>query len=124
MSIDYVIQTKERITGGENEKTTETFDNHAFSFSILADTKNIPHNTKISLQYGTAEASCLDSIGSYWLFGKAYNTNNYISGAIIYKGSTMVSGQNGKSSTDFSVNWNPKTAYSHSHTASSGLRTR
>ena len=50
----------------------------AFPFSILADTKNIPHNTKISLQYGTAEASCLDSIGSYWLFGKAYNTNNYL----------------------------------------------
>lgn len=30
LSIDYVMQTKERITGGENEKTTETFDNHAF----------------------------------------------------------------------------------------------
>ena len=28
----------------------------AFPFSILADSKNIPHNTKISLQYGTAEA--------------------------------------------------------------------
>ena len=96
----------------------------AFPFSILADSKNISHNSKISLQYGTAETSCLDSIGSYWLFGKAYNTNNYISGAIIYDGSTMASGQNGKSSTDFSVNWNPKKAYSHSHTASSELRTR
>lgn len=96
----------------------------AFPFSILADSKNIPHNTKISLQYGTAEASWLDSIGSYWLFGKAYNTNNYISGAIIYDGLIMASGQNGKSSTDFSANWNPKKAYSHSHTASSGLRTR
>ena len=36
----------------------------------------------------------------------------------------MVSGQNGKFSTEFNVNWNPKTAYSHSHTAPSGLRTR
>lgn len=53
-----------------------------------------------------------------------FKYSNYISGAIIYDGSTMVSGQNGKSSTDFSVNWNPKKAYSHSHTASSGLRTR
>ena len=91
---------------------------------VLADSKNISHNSKISLQYGTAETSCLDSIGSYWLFGKAYNTNNYISGSIIYNGSIMASGQNGKFSTEFSVNWNPKTAYSHSHTASSGLRTR
>ena len=62
--------------------------------------------------------------GTYRLFGNAYNTNNYISGAIIYDGLIMASGQNGKSSTDFSANWNPKTAYSHSHTASSGLRTR
>ena len=37
----------------------------AFPFSILADSKNISHNSKISLQYGTAETSCLDSIGSY-----------------------------------------------------------
>lgn len=96
----------------------------AFPFSILADSKNISHNSKISLQYGTAETSCLDSIGSYWLFGKAYNTNNYISGSIIYNGLIMASGQNGKFSTEFSVNWNPKTAYSHSHIASSGLRTR
>lgn len=96
----------------------------AFPFSILADSKNIPHNTKISLQYGTAEASYLGSIGSYWLFGNAYNTNNYMSGSIIHNGLIMASGQNGKSSTDFSANWNPKRAYSHSHTASSGLRTR
>ena len=53
-----------------------------------------------------------------------FNYSNYISGAIIYDGLIMASGQNGKSSTDFSANWNPKTAYSHSHTASSGLRTR
>ena len=39
-------------------------------------------------------------------------------------GLIMASGQNSKFSIGFSVNWNPKTAYSHSHTASSGLRTR
>ena len=47
-----------------------------------------------------------------------------MSGSIIHNGLIMASGQNGKSSTDFSANWNPKKAYSHSHTASSGLRTR
>ena len=53
-----------------------------------------------------------------------YKYSNYISGSIIHNGLTMASGQNSKFSTGFSVNWNPKTAYSHSHTASSGLRTR
>ena len=61
---------------------------------------------------------------TYRLFGNAYNTNNYISGSIIYNGLIMASEQNGKFSTEFNVNWNPKTAYSHSHTASSELRTR
>lgn len=47
-----------------------------------------------------------------------------MSGSIIHNGLIMASGQNSKFSTGFSVHWNPKTAYSHSHTASSGLRTR
>lgn len=62
--------------------------------------------------------------GTYRLFGNAYNTNNYISGSIIYNGLIMASEQNGKFSTEFNVHWNPKTAYSHSRTASSELRTR
>ena len=53
-----------------------------------------------------------------------FNYSNYISGSIIHNGLIMASGQNSKFSTGFSVNWNPKTAYSHSHTASSELRTR
>lgn len=53
-----------------------------------------------------------------------FKYSNYISGSIIHNGLTMASGQNSKFSTGFSVNWNPKIAYSHSHTASSGLRTR
>lgn len=80
----------------------------AFPFSILADSKNIPHNAQIGLQYGTAEASCLGSIGSYWLFGNAYNTNNYISGSIIHNGLIMASGQNSKFSIGFSVNLESK----------------
>ena len=53
-----------------------------------------------------------------------FKYSNYISGSIIHNGLIMASGQNIKISTEFSVNWNPKTAYSHSHTASSELRTR
>lgn len=53
-----------------------------------------------------------------------FKYSNYISGSIIHNGLIMASGQNSKFSTGFSANWNPKTAYSHSHTASSGLRTR
>ena len=53
-----------------------------------------------------------------------YKYSNYISGSIIHNGLIMASGQNSKFSIGFSVNGNPKTAYSHSHTASSGLRTR
>lgn len=53
-----------------------------------------------------------------------FKYSNYISGSIIHNGLIMASGQNSKFSIGFSVNWNPKTAYSHSHTASSELRTR
>jgi len=58
------------------------------------------------------------------MLNKKIIINILISGSIIHNGLTMASGQNSKFSTGFSVNWNPKTAYSHSHTASSGLRTR
>ena len=53
-----------------------------------------------------------------------FKYSNYISGSTIHNGLIMASGQNSKFSIGFSVNWNPKTAYSHSHTAFSELRTR